>query len=354
MNVTFDITRIAGQLGPVKFRLGRQVVEPFSTAHWCDKPGADKLIPLLRELRGDFFCAPFGAGPAWKGETHPPHGEPANATWKVTSSTPERLVATLNTRIRKGKITKIIEARDGETNLYQTHLLEDFQGRMCIGHHAMLDFIRNGPGILSTSKLRLAQVLPAPFEDPVQGGYCSLKEAAWFRSLGKVPMANGGMTDLTRFPAREGFEDLVMLHHKDADDFAWSAVVFPEKKFVWFALKNPAHLASTVLWHSNGGRHYAPWNGRHRGVLGVEDVTAYFHLGLAASLADNPWQDKGVPTSISFTKGKTTRIPYIMGVAAIPAGFGPVSGIRRTATGILLQSHGGATIDHAVDTAFIR
>ena len=354
MNVTFDITRIGGQLGPVKFRLGRQLIEPFSTAPWCDKPGADKLIPLLRELRGDFFCAPFGAGPAWRGEAHPPHGETANGTWKVNSSEGGRLVATLRTSVRVGNVTKIIEAREGETNLYQTHLLEGFQGRMCLGHHAMLDFNRNGPGFISTSKLRLAQVLPAPFESPAQGGYCSLKEGAWFRQLDKVPMAAGGKADLTRFPAREGFEDLVMLHHQDADDFAWAAVVFPEKRFVWFSLKNPAQLASTVLWHSNGGRHYAPWNGRHRGVLGVEDVTAYFHLGLAASLADNPWQDKGVPTSITFTKGKPTRIPYLMGVAALPAGFDAVRSIQRTATGIRLQAASGASIDHAVDTTFIQ
>ena len=354
MNVTFDITRTGGQLGPVKFRLGRKIVEPFSTAPWCDKPGADKLIPLLRELRGDFFCAPFGAGPAWRGEEHPPHGESANGIWKVLSSEPGCLLATLRTRIRAGKITKIIEAREGETNLYQTHLLEGFQGGMCLGHHAMLDFTRNGPGIISTSKLRLAQVLPAPFENPVQGGYSSLKQGAWFRHLDTVPMADGRKTDLTRYPAREGFEDLVMLHHQDADDFAWAAVVFPEKKFVWFSLKNPVHLASTVLWHSNGGRRYAPWNGRHRGVLGVEDVTANFHLGLAASLADNPWKEKGVSTSLALTRSKSTRIPYIMGIAPLAAGFDSVLTIQRTATGIRLQSGSGAHIDHAVDTTFIQ
>ncbi len=354
MNVTFDITADGGQLGPVRFRLGRQTVDPFSTAPWCGKPEAKKLIPLLRELRGDFFCAPFGAGPAWRGEMHPPHGEPANGRWKVLSRGPGRLVATLQTRVRPGMITKIIEARDGETNIYQTHELAGFKGVMCLGHHAMLDFNRNGPGRISTSRLRLAQVLPVPFEVPALGGYCSLKQGAWFRRLDSVPTADGGKTDLTRFPARDGFEDLVMLHHKDADDFAWSAVVFPEKKFVWFSLKNPAHLASTVLWHSNGGRHYAPWNGRHRGVLGVEDVTAYFHLGLAASLADNPWRDKGIPTSITFKSGKLTRIPYIMGVAPIPAGFDCVRAIERVPGGIRLQAGGGARIDHAVDTSFIK
>lgn len=354
MNVAFTMTTTGGQLGPVKFRVGRQVVEPLHTAPWFGKPEARKLIPLLRGLRGDFFCAPFGDGPGWRGEVHPPHGETANADWTVTSSAPERLVAVLQTRVRPGKISKIIEARPGETNLYQAHLFEEFQGGMCFGHHAMLDFNRNGPGVLSTSKLRLAQVLPASFENPAQGGYSSLKPGAWLRRLDNVPMAAGGKTDLTRFPAREGFEDLVMIHHKDADDFAWAAVVFPGKKFVWFSLKNPAHLASTVLWHSNGGRHYAPWNGRHRGVLGVEDVTAYFHLGLGASLAKNPWKAKGVPTSLTFSRSKTTRIPYIMGVAALPDGFDIVRSIRRTATGIRLQSANGRQIDHAVDTSFLQ
>jgi hypothetical protein len=167
-------------------------------------------------------------------------------------------------------------------------------------------------------------------------------------------MANGSKTDLTHFPAREGFEDLVMLHHKDTDDFAWAAVVFPDKKFVWFSLKNPAHLASTVMWHSNGGRNYAPWNGRHRGVIGIEDVTAYFHLGLAASLVNNPWQKKGVPTSVALSRSKGTRIPYIMGIAPLTTGFDSVRSIQRTAIGIRLQSASGAHIDHAVDTTFIQ
>lgn len=354
MNVSFDLTRTGGHLGPVKFRIGRKTVEPFATAHWCDKPEAKKLIPLLRVLRGDFFCAPFGAGPAPRGEVHPPHGESANGEWKVTSQEPGCLVATLKTQVQPGKITKIIEARNGETNLYQTHVLEGFQGGMCLGHHAMLDFARNGPGRISTSKLRLAQVLPAPFENPAQGGYTSLKQGAWIRRLDNVPMADGGKTDLTRFPVREGFDDLVMIHHKDADDFAWASVVFPEKKFVWFSLKNPAHLASTVMWHSNGGRNYAPWNGRYRGVIGIEDVTAYFHLGLTASLADNPWKEKGVPTALALTRSKATRIPYIMGVAPLPDGFDIVSTIQRMPTGIRLTAASGTHIDHAVDTTFIQ
>jgi hypothetical protein len=89
-------------------------------------------------------------------------------------------------------------------------------------------------------------------------------------------------------------------------------------------------------------------------VLGIEDVTAYFHLGLAASLADNPWREKDVPTSVALSRSKPTRIPYIMGIAPLTGGFDSVRSIRRTATGIRLQSASGAHIEHAVDTTFIQ
>ena len=66
---------------------------------------------------------------------------------------------------------------------------------------------------------------------------------------------------------------------------AWTAVAFPRERFVWFALKDPKVLGGTVLWMSNRGRHYPPWSSRHLNVMGLEEVTANFHLGLAASAA---------------------------------------------------------------------
>ncbi|MEI6035988.1 MAG: hypothetical protein WCS65_17110, partial [Verrucomicrobiae bacterium] len=61
-----------------------------------------------------------------------------------------------------------------------------------------------------------------------------------------------------------------------------------------------------------------------------------------------------VPTSLALTRSKSTRIPYIMGIAPLPAGFDSVRTIQRTTTGIRLQSGSGAHIDHAVDTTFIQ
>jgi hypothetical protein len=223
---------------------------------------------------------------------------------------------------------------------------------MCPGHHLMLKFPPEG-GLVSTSRLLLGQVAPLPFESPAQGGYQALRPGAMFHWLDQVPQLDGGLADLTRFPAREGFEDLVMLIHEAEEDFAWTAVVFPRQGFVCFALKNPRQLRSTLLWHSNGGRHYPPWNGRHRGVLGIEDVTAYFHYGLAESAGANPVNRQGFPTAVVLTPRRPVVIPYIFGVAAVPSGFGAVRAIRRETSGITILSTTGARITAQVDHGFL-
>jgi hypothetical protein len=160
--------------------------------------------------------------------------------------------------------------------------------------------------------------------------------------------------DIGKYPARQGFEDLVMLVHESEPDFAWTAVTFPKQRHVWFSLKDPGILRSTVLWISNGGRHYPPWNGRHLGVMGIEDVTSYFHYGLTESALSNPVNRAGFPTFVKLRKKDPLTVSYIMGVAAIPAGFGKVKFIKREPGGIVLSSPEGIQIQAKADTTFLQ
>jgi hypothetical protein len=43
-------------------------------------------------------------------------------------------------------------------------------------------------------------------------------------------------------------------------------------------------LPITMLWQSDGGRDYAPWSGRHRACLGIEEGHAPHMLGEAGGL----------------------------------------------------------------------
>jgi hypothetical protein len=236
-------------------------------------------------------------------------------------------------------------------------VVSGMSGPMNLGHHAMLKFPdAPGSGLLSTSRFEYGQVFPQAFESPENGGYSWLKAGAEFKSLRKVPTVTGGTTNLTRYPARRGFEDLIMLVSNAAVPFAWTAVTFPKERYVWFALKDPRVLRETVFWLSNGGRHYPPWNGRHVSVMGLEEVTSYFHLGLAEAARKNPVSRKGYPTCLTLNARKPLVVNYIMGVAAIPARFDRVSAIQATQgkQAILLKSASGRQAEAAVDLGFLQ
>lgn len=350
------VTVRGGHLAPVNFQTEAGPVQPFAIAPWHGAKLPADMPAVLRPLRGDFFCAPFGANAKpWRGEQDPVHGETAGAAWKLIARESDRttLAAELVTKVRPGRVVKRLNLRPGETNLYLRHELHGMRGPMCLGHHATLQFPEKpGSGHIALSPWRFAQTCPEQFEDPAQGGYNSLKIGAVFRDLRRVPLANGEMTDLSRYPARAGFEDLVMLSSRRGTRYAWTAVTFPEQRYVWFALKDPRLLTSTVMWHSNGGRHMAPWSGRHRGVLGLEDVTSYFHFGLAASAAANPVSRRGIPTVLTLDPRQPLIVPYIMGVTAIPRGFDSVQTIDFRDHHIVLHAATGKKIRHAVDLAF--
>lgn len=358
--VELALTCEGGHLGPVGFRLGERLIHPMHVAPWAgERKTRAGLPPILAHLRGDFFCLPFGGNArAWRGEKHPVHGETANATWELEELTETRDGASLRcflaTKIRPGVVVKEIFLRRGESVVYQRHTLRGMHGPVNPGHHAMLRLLPEwGTARFSSSPFVHGQVYPGTFENPADGGYSSLRPGATFRSLARIPRADGGFSDWSHLPAEDGFENLLLLAAPPDSRRAWSAVAFPDAGFVWFALKNPQTLASTVLWHSNGGRHYAPWSGRHRRVLGVEDITGYFHEGLAESAAANSLRERGIRTTHTLTPKRPLVINYLFGVAPIPREFGAVRKITMLSGKIRLLGAEGSAVETPVDPDFL-
>jgi hypothetical protein len=356
------VTELGGHLGPVTFdRKGRKL-QPYSVAPWAEEPTDPSLPPILKVLRGDFFCLPFGGNATPFGsEKHPVHGETANARWQFrsleTSQGRSCLHLSLKTKVRSGQVDKRVWLVDGQNTVYSQHVVTGVSGPMNLGHHAMLKFPDTpGSGLVSTSRFVYGRVFPEAFELPENRGYSWLKPGAEFKSLAKVPTLTGETADLTHYPARRGFEDLVMLVSDAEAPFAWTAVVFPKERYVWFALKDPRVLRETVFWLSNGGRHYPPWSSRHINVMGLEEVTSYFHFGLAESARKNPVSRKGFPTCLALNPKKPLVVPYIMGVARIPAGFDRVTSIRAVPgnRAIILASASGRQAKAAVDLDFLQ
>lgn len=370
--VTAHITRLGAHIAPVTFRLsGGRTVQPYAIAPWAERnetlpPG---LPALLHTLRGDFFCLPFGANTTpLRGKRYPPHGETANRRWSLVRPSPNRarhgnspsvLHAQLTIGERDARVDKVITLVPGHAAIYQTHLISGMSGSMPLGHHALLALPPHSPGgFLSTSHFVHGQVPPTPFEAPASGGYSRLRPGHRFRSLRRVALAydpqGTRFTDLSQLPPERGFDDLVMLTADRSLPFGWSAVTFPDERYVWFALRDPRVLRHTILWLSHHGRHYAPWCGRHGPVLGIEDVTAYFHYGLAESVRPNTLSRRGFTTATRLQRDRPTRINYIMGVVATPPGFGPVKAIRAVPGGVAVFPLRGPSVHANVDIDFLR
>ena len=337
-----DVTQRGGHMAPVVFHLPGGDVSPYSLSPWWPAEYPE-IPPLLSVLRGDFFCLPFGGQVAG-----PPHGDSANAEWTEISRGDGSLRLVINATDSGARIWKNIDTRPGHHALYLEHQISNLEGDFNYGTHPILDFsgLADGAGRVTVSPFHWASVSPGPFSNPADGETQCLAEGAIFSDLREVPLAAGGTADLTRYPARQGNDDLVMLCHPPAtpeQPFAWSAVVFD--KFVWFSLKNPADFPSTLLWMSNGGRTAPPWNGKHLGRMGIEDVCSYFATGVDRSRL-NLLAEQGVSTTRKFRENLPTTLRTIQAVAAVPQGFGAVRSIvPHTDDFVKITSESGREID---------
>ena len=353
------VTRTGGHLGPVRFRLGSRSVEPYSVAPWHDEELDASNPPVIRALRGDFFCMPFGGNASkYRREQHPVHGEVANARWSFESIRRDDDGATLHlslrTRVRPARVDKRITLIDGHRAVYSRHAVSGASGPMCIGQHAMIKFPDEpGSGAISASPFVYGQVFPEAVERPENRGYSMLKPGAEFDSLDRVPTITRDLTDLWRYPARRGFEDLVLVASDDRAPFAWTAVTFAKQRYVWLALKDPRVLRSTILWISNGGRHYPPWSGRHVNVMGLEEVTANFHYGLTESVAPNPLSKRGIATSVTLDPRRPLVVNYITCVAEVPRTFDRVMRVEPERDGVRVVARSGKSVRVPLDVAFL-
>ncbi len=345
--VELYLTHTGGHLAPVHFHLNGRSVSPYAICPWADEEIADDMPNLIKVLRGDFFCLPFGASD----KLPHPHGATANNQWTPVSSEDNKLVMEIEPDDIGGKVTKEISLVDGQHAIYQKHTIAGIEGAFNYGHHPIIEFPdHGGPYAIRTSPFIHGQVYPGAFEDPDNGGFCSLKEGATFTSLEEVPMADGSTTSLAQYPAREGYEDLVLFSAKP-QDLAWTAVTLDG--YAWIALKNPRQFPSTLFWISNGGRHYEPWNQRHLRRIGIEDVCSYFHEGVESSRANQLPHD--IATTAEFSKDRPTELCHIQMVHALPEGFGTVENIipDPESKGIRLIDENGQETFAPVDCSFL-
>lgn len=348
--LSLAVTQRAGHLAPVTFHLEGRDVSPYALAPWLPAEQEDQP-ELLTVLRGDFLCLPFGGQ-----EEGPPHGDPANAKWELAASDERSLTLSQIASDSGAKVEKTLAVKPGQHALFVEHRISELEGDYNYGTHPILDLsdVAEGQGRISTSPFRWASTFPGAFSNPDAGETQCLAESAPFTDLKEVWLADGSMTDLSSYPARVGNDDLVMMVNEPStpeQPFAWSAVVLDG--YVWFCLKNPEDFPGTMLWLSNGGRSAEPWNDRHTGRLGVEEVCSYFSNGVDDS-RKNPLAAEGIPTVRSFKADETVSLKVIQAVAALPEGFDRVASIVPEGEGaVKITSESGESLTTALEWKFL-
>ncbi|WP_417243764.1 hypothetical protein [Celeribacter sp.] len=323
---------------------GREILH---TAHWVGTDAAPLAgAPVDQHLAGDFFAAPFGASDVVDA---PNHGWTANSHWSgVTRSQDDdhaEIRLTLDRDVMGARVSKTLGLRTGEAVLYQTHEICGGQGDLTFAHHPM--FRMEAGGHLAFSPKRVA-LTTAPALEPAH----LLAYPARTTDLTAFPAQGGGVFDLTRYPGATGHEDFVTLVEAGGAALGWTALSRSAEGDIIVVLKDARVAPVTMLWLSNGGRDYAPWDGRHTGVLGLEDGCAAGALGHAAACGDNAIAAEGAATALALGADVTHTMRHAIAVFDAPDGFGRVRDVVLDGDELRVKGAGDAVLCMAFDPAF--
>jgi hypothetical protein len=290
---------MCGFITHLRVQDGARMVDMLHTAPWLAEPVPPGAPPHQARLAGDFFCAPFGDASA---DGAPLHGWAANAHWTCVADQGSQARYILDVPVMGAQLEKHLTLLDGHPFVYQKHVFTGGQGRIPIANHAMIALPEGA--IIRTSPKRF-------YETP---GVALETDAARGRSLLHYPLradaADFGGVDLLRYPLGVAHEDFVTGVEAVGHALGWTAVQRADGD-LYLSLRDARRLPLTMFWHSNGGRDYAPWSGRHRGVLGVEEGVGLALLGVSCAQEPDSLTAAGQPVGLDL--GGTVDVRHATG-----------------------------------------
>ncbi len=293
-----------------------RMVEPLAKAPWAHEPGAALLPGILRQMRGEWPCVPFGMEeaahlpkrwPSASGEDFPPHGYGSNNHW-INTQHSGALVATIDYPNESPiqSLRRVMRPSGMGVELELT-VLARLDCDLPIALHPVLNLPQTAHG----ANLDIGphtSVWSHPIgsaQDP-----CPLTVDTVSPNITAMIRRDGGTLDLSRLPLDEASECRVFIPNAsgrvvlDHGSEGWSTVL------TW----NTQDFPSLMLWVSNRGRQGWPWSGRHL-AIGVEPCRAAFDLGPTISASRNPLNAE-VPTTIAFKAGVPWHTSYRIAVVA--------------------------------------
>lgn len=318
-----------------------QKVAPLHRAPWVGtgEEMPPDAAPHLAKLGGDFFCAPFGR----EVDGAPLHGWPANALWSVETCDVDHLQARLSQRVSGASLTKDISLRQGHPFVYQSHVFSGGEGLVPFANHANIS-LQDG-GLIRTSHKAIWRTPGSPVEGDASRGRSGLVYPGESKMMAKFP-SRDGVVDLGSYPWFEGCEDFVAGVEEGDATFGWTAVTRSTQGDLFLSLRRADRQPMTMLWHSNGGRDYAPWSGRHFGCLGVEEGAAGHLLGPGSPVPANA-------AGLVLRPDGKVEVRHVTGAIFWPSGEAVVQ-VDVSSQVLIVHGEKGAVREVALDTDFLE
>jgi hypothetical protein len=322
-SIDAQVIASGAMLGPVSFRLpSGRVVEPLKVAPWSGRREAAGLPAVMRYLRGEFACVPFGA-PApsatvseeWRRlHRHEPafvevHGPAANATWTLVEVSSHHVHVALDYPAEHpiARVERRVQLDDVYTQIAFT--LELFPRRDCslaVGVHPVFELGEQSGETDLELPFRFGRTFPGDYAP----GMSRLAHGARFTSLAAVPKRDGTALDLSRHPLPFAAEEVVQL----CDAQGWARLRRPSAGYAVSLFWDKQHFPSVVLGVANAGRAAPPFDSSWR-ALYLEPVAAAFGIGSTiGSNPHNPIAIEGVATALKLRESVPWRTSYRMSV----------------------------------------
>ncbi|MGG1948947.1 hypothetical protein AB1286_32635 [Trinickia sp. NRRL B-1857] len=316
-----------GMLGNVEFKHAGRLVRPFYEVPWLADAEAAGAQGLVAHMRSEFPCVPFGVpyranqvdeawhaalttsaaqyDPAMDASDDLLHGYGAIGEWTLVSQSASeiRIAIDYPTSSAISRLTRVIRADLAAPAIdFELHIEARRTSARPLGLH---------PNIALPSLTGALRIDPGAFAFGMvhpggpEPGVSRARAGAQFSRLDNVPLGAGGHAAFDRLPLADDTEEILQLCGMDGSVTMIDEVADVAYRLTWDA----AVLPSLLLWISNRGRRYAPWNGRNL-CVGVEPIAGAFELGCQASLAANPINAQGVATAVTLDPEAPVTLAY--------------------------------------------
>jgi hypothetical protein len=319
-----EIDPVGAIISDAVLTLGDRQIRPLFQNPWRDDPR--EMDVLTRHLGGEWPCVPFGVAGVppglpddWSCDTgaaqwhQHAHGYGAHSIWSLTKHDDQTAIAEI-TYPQSSPIERL-ERRVHLSSSSEIHLELAIVARqnveLPVGLHPVVSLSDAEPGSAFIHVKGQDTAWTFPIE--VEPGRSYLQPDQRGQSLSRLKAADGAIVDARRVPFPNDSEDLVLLNAPGGCVSLLRRDIGYRVDVKW----DPSDLPSCLLWLSNRGRHYAPWDARVC-AAGIEPVAAAFDLGLGHSRSpDTPLARNGVRNTVKLLQGEVWKTAYSISVQAI-------------------------------------